>query len=112
MLEEGLEVEEMNTAGRTALVLAAKFGHLPAVETLLDVGADVNHTDHDRKSAIAYAIEQKHGDIARLLKLNGADYCKCKECDDVMAETPVTPSPAYGGFNDPPSNTYTRRPYS
>lgn len=64
--EEGMEF--------TALLFAARGGHLNAVKTLLDAGADVNDAKTDEgTTALILAIQNRHWELAGLLLDRGAD---------------------------------------
>ncbi len=59
--------------GRTALVAAARFGHVDVVRTLLDAGAPVDHVVRGDETALIAALRGDHLDVARLLIRRGAD---------------------------------------
>ncbi|RYY70597.1 ankyrin repeat domain-containing protein [archaeon] len=47
LLQEGsIDVNAVNTAGRTALMVACETDLRPIVEMLVEAGADVNHCDN------------------------------------------------------------------
>jgi ankyrin repeat protein len=56
-----------NENGGTALIYAAIRGSVEVVQVLLQHGADVNARDRDSKTALTYAVERGHQDIARLI---------------------------------------------
>ena len=58
LLERHIIWDDMNTP---ILIEAAEWGNLPAVEYLLDLGADINATTHTGVTAIGYAV--MNGDI-------------------------------------------------
>lgn len=66
-------IDKKDSAGRTALLNAAKYGHKEIVEMLLDKGADVNHKDEDGYTALIIAADFGHKDTVRLLLDRGAD---------------------------------------
>ncbi|NKC11757.1 MAG: hypothetical protein GKR94_05995 [Gammaproteobacteria bacterium] len=55
LVEEGAQVDALNTAGQTPLHIAALTGHSAAVEFLLEHGADVTARDNDGKTALDWA---------------------------------------------------------
>lgn len=59
--------------GRTALILAAKSGHLKACEVLISARADVEATDVYDKTPLAYAAAAQYTEIASLLLDHGAE---------------------------------------
>ena len=58
---------------RTALHLAADYGHVEVVETLLSQGADIDAENDMNYTALHIAVEGDHKDIVRILLENGAD---------------------------------------
>ena len=59
--------------GQTALMGACKFGHMSAVDILLDSGADLHKEDARGHSALFYAAQYGHEDIVKHLIAKGAD---------------------------------------
>ena len=55
------------------LHVAARFGHIPIVEALLDAGADVNEPSENEETAIFPAAYWARPDLVRLLIKRGAD---------------------------------------
>jgi ankyrin repeat protein len=71
--------------GRTALSVAAKFGHTDIVEALLAKGADINMKDrhsHNR-TALILAVDNGHIDTVEVLLAKGADL----KAKDELGET-------------------------
>lgn len=85
LIEWGADVNTTDSKGMTALMAAARVGHVEAVKLLLDEGADVRRVEENGKSALHYAAVgfQKGGDgpnafsdpveTVRVLLANGAD---------------------------------------
>lgn len=71
LLQSGVNVNEEDEKGETALFHAARWGRGDVVEWLLDAGADVNHKDKTGKTAIEYA---RNSDVADVLDVNGYLY--------------------------------------
>jgi ankyrin repeat protein len=68
LLQRGLDVNDKNEYGDTALVWASNNGHLEVVRALLKVeGVDVNIKDMDGGTALIYACWKGHLDVARAL---------------------------------------------
>jgi len=59
--------------GQTALILAARNGHLVVVEALLRAGADPNHAMSDGRTALILAAEHGHLPVVEALLRAGAD---------------------------------------
>jgi ankyrin repeat protein len=59
--------------GFTALLFAARQGHLPVVKTLVEAGADINLGDPDGTTPLIIAIINFHYDVAAYLIEQGAD---------------------------------------
>ncbi|KAK0715228.1 hypothetical protein B0H67DRAFT_580227 [Lasiosphaeris hirsuta] len=59
--------------GRTPLSTAARYGILPLVEFLCDKGADVNHQDSGKDTALSHAVHEWHVPVVLLLLSRGAD---------------------------------------
>ena len=74
LVEAGAGVRDTDNEGDTCLSLAAFFGHTETVRYLVGLPeVDVNHRDSDNSTALHYAVEQSHTDIAQLLIAAGAD---------------------------------------
>ena len=81
-LEQGAKVEAKTRHGVTPLYYAASNGHLDVVKFLVDKGADVSVTDTFYKaSALGFAIERKHSDVALYLLEKG-----CKNGPSVLSD--------------------------
>jgi ankyrin repeat protein len=65
--------KDMNRGGMSALLFAAREGHVDTVRTLLKVGADVDFADPDGSTALIVALMNGHWDAAKLLIDSGAD---------------------------------------
>ncbi len=65
--------KDMNRGGMSALMFAARDGHIDVVRTLLKAGADPEFTDPDGSTALIVALMNGHWDTAKLLIESGAD---------------------------------------
>ncbi|VFR01868.1 unnamed protein product [Cuscuta campestris] len=72
LLKRGLDPNESNNNGRTALHIAASKGHESCVVLLLDFGANPNLKDSVGSVPLWEAILGKHEPVIRLLLGNGA----------------------------------------
>ena len=70
VLARGADINAANPSGFTALMLAAYHGHCAVVETLIELGADVNAGGG--MSALKLAEDAGHEEIVRLLIAHGA----------------------------------------
>lgn len=59
--------------GMTALLYAAREGHIAAARALVESGADVNQVNGDKFSPLVLAIMNGHLDLGKYLLDNGAD---------------------------------------
>jgi uncharacterized protein len=68
LIQKGADVNHRTSGNYTPLMQAALVGQMEMVRILLDAGADASVKDAGGRTAIAYAQEQKHEDIAQLIK--------------------------------------------
>jgi ankyrin repeat protein len=74
LIENGANLEEMDSEGSTALQHAVIWTNHEAIEQLLQNGADVNTTDDWGTSPLINAVHyDEDTDIAKLLLENGVD---------------------------------------
>jgi ankyrin repeat protein len=62
-----------NKDGDTSLILAAERGDLNRVNTLIEMGSDVNHRNNNGQTALHHAMVYGHESVANLLLSRGAD---------------------------------------
>lgn len=72
-LTSGMRGDRNGVNGLSALHVAAQFGRLLAVETLLQHNPKIDHRSKERQTALGYAVLNGHGPIARVLLQAGAD---------------------------------------
>ncbi len=73
LLDSGVDVNETNESGCTALIWAASFEEEDLVETLLNAGAHVNQTDAAGRTALMNASQTPSLEVVRVLIRAGAD---------------------------------------
>ena len=73
------------TGGMTALLHAAREGHVTSVETLLEGGADIDQVSGDGSTALVLAVLNGQFDVAMLLIERGADPNLITNTDGVSA---------------------------
>ena len=59
LLDADAEPDRINTAGRSALMIAASLGHVEIVKILLDVGVDINYTTMSGLTAYESCIQHQ-----------------------------------------------------
>ena len=69
LLEEGADPDVTDQAeGWSALMFAAAGGHVEVVRTLLEHGADASLEDREGDTALTFARDNSHADVAALLE--------------------------------------------
>ncbi|MGC0371486.1 MAG: hypothetical protein DGJ47_000175 [Rickettsiaceae bacterium] len=71
LLEEGVNIDQTDKKGQSALGSMAFVGNLEAVKFLVERGADVNHARQDGSTPLDGAVNQGQKDIAKYLFDNG-----------------------------------------
>jgi len=69
----GADLDALDQFGQSALMLAARGGHLEAVEVLIVAGANLDATAKFGLSATMLAVINNHQSVARALAAAGAD---------------------------------------
>ncbi|CAF1132327.1 unnamed protein product [Didymodactylos carnosus] len=72
-IHRGIDLETRDEDQQTALILAARLGHIECVKVLVDTKANVNAEDVDGWTALLNATKEGYIDIVRLLVENNAD---------------------------------------
>eukprot|EP00457_Paulinella_chromatophora_P003314 gb/GEZN01003321.1/.p1 GENE.gb/GEZN01003321.1/~~gb/GEZN01003321.1/.p1 ORF type:complete len:567 (-),score=102.32 gb/GEZN01003321.1/:413-2113(-) len=62
-----VDINYADKNGRTALMVAARAGHLDCLKLLLDLGADIHHKDKDGVTALVWAIRKNQQKCAEFL---------------------------------------------
>ncbi|KAL4438040.1 hypothetical protein ABPG77_004261 [Micractinium sp. CCAP 211/92] len=70
---EGVDVNERDDEGRSALHFASGYNELECMKVLLEAGADVNAVDANENTSLHYAAGYGNQEAAKLLLEKGAD---------------------------------------
>ena len=70
-IEQGSDINAVNSCGQTALFLACEHGHVECVDLLLKHGADVHCADMNGETAMTVALEKMNVPIILLLVDHG-----------------------------------------
>ncbi|XP_042489812.1 potassium channel AKT1-like [Macadamia integrifolia] len=73
LLRRGLDPNESNDSGRSALHIAASRGNENCVQLLLDYGADPNSRDLEGNVPLWEAIQERHEPVIKVLVNDGAN---------------------------------------
>jgi hypothetical protein len=74
LVPDGIDVNQQDRYGETALMRAAMGGHTEAVQALLEAGANVNQQDRYGRTALMRAAVRGHtGAVQALLEADGID---------------------------------------
>ena len=87
-----LIVNRPSFRGRTPILTAAFHGHIKVCKVLHGKGADLDHQDDDKFTALIYAASQGHFDIVRWLVKKGANLYLKDRYQDIAS----TSADAYG----------------
>jgi len=72
LVSAGADINLKAPNTHTALMLAAKRGHMESVRVLIGLGADASISDKDEGTAVAMARTAGHTDLAKFLERSGA----------------------------------------
>ena len=78
-INRGVDVNGKGADGLNALITATNNGKIKAVELLIANKCELNDTDKDFNTALAYAEENGWPEIAKILRKAGAKRFKNKE---------------------------------
>ena len=73
LLKKGVDINERDNFGRTALIYAALNGHDRIINMLLESHADIHAKDHFDQTAFIAAVNRGHVNSAEILLKNGAN---------------------------------------
>ncbi len=73
MLASGVDVEERNFSGRTALICASIYGHTEVVNSIVQANANLDVADLSGWTALRYAISSGQLEVAHALIQAGAN---------------------------------------
>lgn len=102
LIAEGVDVNEKDSSGYTALMWAARNGHTEIARALVDARADMNVRDCavNGWTPLMHAIHKNQNDAARLLIERGADVnAQAGDCRERKVEGGKT-ALAYAAAND------------
>jgi len=66
----GVDVDARDERRQTALMRAARAGHLRVVKVLLAQGADTGATDAERRSAVDHAQDGGYEEVVDVLRMH------------------------------------------
>ena len=90
MLEQGVDINvHASFGGPTALIVAARFGHVAIVEALLAHGADVNAEDNYGQTALYFAKKNSKTRVIELLEAAGGTSPPVEQVDTQPAMSDV-----------------------
>ncbi len=82
MLEHGVDINARSLfGGPTALIVAARYGHIEIVKTLLARGAEVNAEDHYGQTALYFAKKNSKIKVIEMLEAAGGTSPPVKKVD-------------------------------
>jgi len=108
ILDRGADVNAFNSAGLTALMVAAYHGQTEMVKALIEHGADVNAAGSDGLTAAMIADEADHGKIVRILvghavkRKPSPTEAAVASIESSAEEPPVAKAPEIRTLHEPP----------
>ena len=91
-IEVGLDINDVDNAGETALEIATIEGHIDIVVLLIDKGADVNFKNSSGFTALHTAAFFRHKEIVEIFIQKGADVNAIATAwEDMSREKKMTP---------------------
>jgi len=73
LLTKGVDVNDMDGSGNTALTAAAGAGHLDIINLLLEKGANIDKPNENGDTALRLASKAGHTNVAKVLLERGAN---------------------------------------
>ncbi|CAC5383304.1 unnamed protein product [Mytilus coruscus] len=74
--DKSVDINKLNSQGKTPLHLACKYGHLSCVELLVTKKAEVNRKDNESRTSLHFGCEAGSEDIVKCLIKNNASIDK------------------------------------
>lgn len=87
LIEEGVDVNEKDASGRTALMIAANRGHTYVVQLLLERGADISATDNKGQTAMQAAESRGFERIVSMLRKYSAASSQPEQSSALKSQT-------------------------
>lgn len=94
LLDAGVDPNQGQGRGGSAIMFAAEYGHLDVVQRLLDASVVVDSVDLQGITALSYAARKGHLAVAKLLVSAGAD----KDRVDSAGATPLIRAVGFARF--------------
>ena len=89
----------------TALMYAARNGHVEVVQLLLDVGVNKDIEDDNGQTALAKAVQYGHLELSKLLQ-EANPGCPDKSTRNGLASTAISPFPFFQKCATPQAKTF------
>lgn len=86
LLEKGVNANESDDLGLTALHEAAKYNHTEVVSTLILYGANVNVQSESGECPLSYAVERRHWRVVMTLLYHGANPSLPDNCGETVRD--------------------------
>ncbi|KAI8462296.1 MAG: ankyrin repeat-containing domain protein [Monoraphidium minutum] len=86
LAEEGVNVDEQDEEGRTALHFAAGYGEMECAKLLVEKSASVDLVDNNKNTALHYAAGYGQAESVKLLLESGADKAAKNEDEKTALE--------------------------
>jgi len=67
LIKNGIDINEKDTKGRNALMIASQSGNLDIIEILIENNISINERDYDNKNALIYATEKGNLKVVQYL---------------------------------------------
>ncbi|KIN03524.1 hypothetical protein OIDMADRAFT_193240, partial [Oidiodendron maius Zn] len=84
LVERGADISTKDSDGDSALLAAARDGHLPVINYLINEGANIHHTDNSNKGLLICLLDEGHFAAADALLQRGLEV-------NIVSEDGATP---------------------